>query len=260
MADRPILFSAPMVRALLEGRKTQTRRIINFPGVEKVLDFVKVGTDKEGRTVYEMKDARGQFVTRPAGKGFVDYHFSPRIGVGDRMWVRENVSAYDDVEADSLALIYEADERKVSLGNRNSVSEDVGEKWWLLHAYRTDNPDIDGGKRVPAIHMPRWASRLTLIVTDVRVERLQAISERDAEAEGVEWETADPPFCYVPGIWPHDLTAVGVEQSSTPFSACYLKLWDYINGAGSAAANPWVAAYTFRVVKQNIDQIDKVAA
>ena len=113
------------------------------------------------------------------------------------------------------------------------------------------------GKLRPSIHMPRRASRLTLRVEEVREERLRSISEADAFAEGVVFETADPPFCYVPGIWPHSLTAVGVEQSRTPAEDCYLKLWNHINGPGAAEANPLVYATTFSVEKANVDAILK---
>ncbi|QFI65747.1 hypothetical protein [Sinorhizobium alkalisoli] len=209
MTDRPILFSAPMVRALLDGRKTQTRRILK-PQPDDIL---------EGQAPRQL-----------------------RIAIGDRLWARETWQG-------------------LSFGDYQPTKSSICE---VRYAATDPCADLDAEARGypwrPSIFMPRWASRITLIVTDVRVERLQDISEKDAEAEGVEWETADPPFCYVPGIWPHDLTAVGVEQSSTPFSACYLKLWDYINGAGAASKNPWVAAYSFRVVKQNVDQIEPEAA
>ncbi len=235
MTDRPILFSAPMVRALLDGRKTQTRRLINFPGAEKVMDFVKVATDDEGRPVYEMKDAAGQFLTRPAGKGLVDYHFSPRIGIGDRLWVREtwqglSVGDYLPTKSSQCEVRYAATDPCADLD-----AEARGYPWR------------------PSIFMPRWASRLTLIVTDVRVERLQDISEKDARAEGVDVASADPKW---PGYRDYGNDAV----MNPAAKGSYRTLWDSINGAGAWAVNPWVAAYTFLVIKQNIDQIEKVAA
>lgn len=110
------------------------------------------------------------------------------------------------------------------------------------------------------IFMPRRASRLTLLVTDVRVERLQDISEGDAAAEGVELESADPPFHYVPGIWPHSITAVGVEEPGGRHAArSFAKLWGHINGSESWQANPWVVAVTFTVRARNIDQLAPIA-
>ncbi len=229
MADRPILFSGPMIKALLAGRKTQTRRLIGFPGIEKVLDFVKVATDNEGRPVYEMKDAAGQFVARPAGKGLVDYHFSPRIGVGDRLWVRETWSH----SGDHVFSISEA--RRALTG------------WAIYQA--DENNDYPHAKYWPSIHMPKEFSRMTLIVTDVRVERLQDISEADAIAEGAKQYSSSTKLSR-----PFNPDWKGIYREG------YAELWNEINGAGSWEANPWVAAYTFRVIKQNIDQIDREAA
>ncbi|QRY69151.1 hypothetical protein JVX98_13080 [Ensifer sp. PDNC004] len=233
MADRPILFSGPMVRALLAGRKTQTRRLVNFPGVEKVMDFVKVATDKDGRPVYEMKDAAGSFMSRPAGKGLVDYHFSPRIGVGDRLWVRETWSHTGDHDF--------------------SISEARMSPFGYAIYQADDNPDYPHAKFWPSIHMPREFSRLTLIVTDVRVERLQSISEADALAEGAE------PSKH-PGMDGGAMVLTDVPGVTVSPGVWYRWLWDEINGKGAWKANPWVVAYTFRVIKQNIDQIEKVAA
>ena len=129
--------------------------------------------------------------------------------------------------------------------------------------YRAGHGEQEGpGPRVdakwwPGIHMPREFSRLTLLVTDVRVQRLQDISEADAVAEGIDMESADPPFYYVPGIYPHNLTAVGVEQSRQPAIDSFAKLWGFINGPDDWAANPWVAAITFEVVRANIDQVQR---
>ncbi|MQU78435.1 hypothetical protein FB009_109215 [Sinorhizobium medicae] len=247
MTDRPILFSGPMVRALLDGRKTQTRRII------KPQPFASGYYD--GEIEINVIPANDQYpkafrfnANAVGGGAILEEVFEPRINAGDRLWVRENVSAYDDVEADSLALIYEADELKVSLGDRHSVSEDVGEKWWLLNAYRTDNPDIDGGKRVPSIHMPRWASRVTLIVTDVHVERLQDISEAEAIAEGAKQYSSST-----------KLSRAFNPDWKGIYRQGYAELWNAINGPGSWEANPWVAAYTFSVIRQNIDQIARAA-
>jgi hypothetical protein len=213
VTDRPILFSGPMVRALLDGRKTQTRRIIK-PGVgQKWLspallqsapsaEFVKGGAQFE-----HPKGGPLTWVTCPYGVP------------GDRLWVREAWATPND-----HAIIYRAnwqDDAKAR-GFDNIPLDDSGIRW------------------KPSIHMTRSASRLWLEITDVRVERLQAISETDAAAEGLtkigmEWGVPGPHWreCYSP------VTA-------------YLELWDRINGAGAAKSNPWVWAVSFDVRRGNL--------
>ncbi|RVL05138.1 hypothetical protein CN151_10875 [Sinorhizobium meliloti] len=199
MTDRPILFSAPMVRALLDDRKTQTRRTLK-PQPDNIL---------EGQIPRQL-----------------------RIAIGDRLWVRESFrgskgyDAYPPSTWSHWPVHYEAD-----------CAPDP-----------RDELEMNGRLR-PGIHMPRWASRLALIVTDVRVERLQDISEADAMAEGIE-QDSDGWRDY---LMPHTQCCGNAIDS-------YGTLWDHINGAGAWEANPWVAAYSFRVIKQNIDQIEKVAA
>lgn len=242
MSDLPILFSGTMVRALVAGTKTQTRRIIKFAGIEKVLDFVKVATDMEGRPVYEMKDANGQHIARPAGKGFVDYQFWPRFGVGDRLYVREH---------------WRAEARLDKKAPRDIKTNYPGVKY-----IATDEPDDFGieGKFRQGMHMPRWASRLTLVVTDVRVQKLQDITEVDAIAEGIT--------CHNVIVGNLGSTGHHIEITADRFfydggdddgfeyaEDAYAALWDQINGPGSSGTNPWVVAYTFEVIKGNIDQI-----
>lgn len=237
MVDRPILFSSAMVCALLDGRKTQTRRIIKFPGVEKVIDFELVGTElPSGVPVFEMKGADGRHMMRPAGKDVMSPHYSPRFAKGDRLFVRET---------------YSFDHRWTGL----KPSE---VQWHEPVWYWADGNPSDGDwtKPIPAIHQPRWASRLTLTVTDVRVQRLQEISEADAEAEGcpecsqchgVGWINSGPD-----GGW--QCTAKGCGD---PYVEQYARLWDHINGAGSWDANPWVCAISFEVHRRNIDEVAK---
>lgn len=217
MADRPILFSAPMVRALLReieqpgSGKTQTRRVINFEGIENVFEFVPVATDNEtGRRVYEMKDAAGQFFARPAGKHLSDYHFMPRYAPGGRLYVQEAwrvTRTLDHVAPRDL--------------DRTTIPE------WLA----TD-PELYSGRKRPGMFLPRWASRITLVVSEVRVQRLLDINEVDASAEGVESGFGGGP---------------AIED--------FICLWNSIHGAFASDRNPWVAAYTFRPILGNIDQV-----
>lgn len=191
MADLPIIFSAPMVRALLDGRKTQTRRVL--------------------------KDRLGVAGNRGAAEDLVRY------AVGDRLWVREAVTW-------------------------------VSAWGWR---YRADNDDLtekraagEVSKLTPSIHMPRRASRITLTVTDVRVQRLQDCSEADARAEGVVHNNAVRIDAPLP-LW----SVPGSSAGGRSPREAYATLWDEINGPGAWAQNPWVAAYTFTVARGNIDQL-----
>lgn len=259
MTDRPILFSAPMVRALLAGTKTQTRRIARLPEPSApILDFVKVGTETAtGRSVYEMKDKRGAAATIRAGKHCLDYHFTPPIAVGDRLWVRENFQpdppanhdAWDDHTCSFVE--WSGCGSKISdvppaLMNSGECVFAADEKWnGFCISWR------------PSIHMPRWASRLTLIVSDVRVERLQAISEADALSEGVEIASQSSHLARVNYYKNYDPNSFFRSTASAQES--FRSLWDSINGAGAWGENPWVVAYTFEVIAGNIDQVGRAA-
>ena len=192
MKERPILFSGPMVKAILDGSKTQTRR-----GVKQ---------DREG--LLDCKptpawDAFWQCVACPYGKP------------GDRLWVRETWSA--DAWFDGHAPNDIPDSAYIAyVSGRHAVA-------WPAAM----------GKVRASIHMPRWASRILLEVTDVRVERAQDISEADAQAEGVKVDGN--------GHAVRD-DVVNVGGARTAFA----ELWESINGAGSWAANPWVWVVEFR--------------
>lgn len=195
MKERPILFNAPMVRAILDGRKTQTRRI------------AKVTSEgcKEG------------FITPLAGfvPRSIENHISycPHGVAGDRLWVRETFSSH--------------------IGNYGESIE---------YAYRATHDDRYGPWK-PSIHMPRSASRILLEVTNVRVERLQDISEEDAVAEGIEQE---------PGTshWKnYDTSPGGWRYWESPIQS-YRTLWESINGKGSWDLNPWVWVVEFNVPKK----------
>lgn len=218
MTDRPILFSAPMVRALLGGRKTQTRRIhftqspVMTPkcdnGCEPRLTKMCICPTCNRRTVTETK-----------------------VHVGDRLYVREHwrcEGRYDDFKPsdlkDGVPIYYVADPDP-----------------------RDSDPGCAGRFR-QGMHMPRWASRLTLTVTDVRVERLQNISEADAFAEGVWHGNTFNRFA-------DDLAASCQDDRWFPTATdWYRDLWDRINGFAAWEENPWVVAYTFTVIQKNIDE------
>lgn len=220
MTDRPVIFSAPMIRALLAGTKTQTRRILKpQPHLMSDKGLSYIGVD---------------------GKGH-----KPRIEVNDRLWVRETWSGHH-VFSDTPP----AQRESFSTPDGPYLREDV----WLWADGEPTGGDYE--KPRPGIHMPRWASRLTLDVTAVRIQRLQDISPVDARDEGVNRRSNKVRQMWLFG-------ASGEQRADTYLRACvweYEDLWNSINGAGSWDANPWVVAYTFTVQRGNIDQIAKVAA
>jgi hypothetical protein len=231
MADRPILFSAPMVRALLAGTKTQTRRAIpdkmqgSYSNYE---DWYRNVTDGDPTS---HRWGRDYFLQRL------------RIQKGDRLWVRE---------AFMPAPIEVAPEAPRS--TTWNIAYAAGGQAELT-APPDYNPMLYNYERwSPSIHMPRWASRITLTVTDVRVQRLQDISEADALAEGIDHAPNSAFNLRTGGYSP------GFEYRNDGYSnlpGAYLRkwqeVWTDINGPGAWAANPWVAAYTFTVERRNID-------
>ena len=176
MKERPILFSAPMVRALLAGTKTQTRRVI--------------------------KPRHLAFFNQDAAAMLSDWNERPLPygKPGDRLWVRE-------------------------------TWHDASSSLHSCALYRADGIDLHWDKWTPSIHMPRWASRITLEITSVRVERLQEISEADAQAEG--W-TRRPEVSTDPQVH---------KEAARDW---FMDLWESINGPGSWDANPWVWVIEFK--------------
>ncbi|MEE4694759.1 hypothetical protein V2K91_05865 [Pseudomonas alliivorans] len=209
--ERPMLFSAPMVRVILSGQKTVTRRALKVqPRIDASGNFC-VGGANYGQDIYG----------KPVTKHFVRSD-CPYGQPGDRLWVREAWQA--DAQVDSVAP------RDLSQGEPIQYPADG--------AYRqTGCSMITPGKTRPSIHMPRWVSRILLEITDVRVERLQDISRSDIRAEGLE--------C------PPELASDDVSPNYRDwYPAAWRDLWESINGAESWNANPWVWAVEFKQVKQ----------
>ncbi|WP_164826888.1 hypothetical protein [Sinorhizobium meliloti] len=238
MTDRPILFSGPMIRALLAGRKTQTRRLLKPQPPEwatscqqpTMLNALHQWVPSGLWAWSEEEQSPPRPLRRwPVNADGEHYWLRPRFSIGDRLWVRETWAP----------LTY--------LTHNDPGPQAIIDGGF----YRADGGTVDGevSRWKPSIFMPRHASRLTLIVTDVRVERLQDISEADAIAEGAKQYSSSTKLSR-----PFNADWKGIYREG------YAELWNDINGAGSWEANPWVAAYTFTVIKQNIDQIEKVAA
>jgi hypothetical protein len=223
MTERPIPFSAEMVRAILDGRKTQTRRNIKYttehrgpinpayleahkdhPGWKDICPYGQPG---------DLLWVREPFCAHWGAPPY-DAPQSYRIVTGDELppIEQENGDFYQPVPSDIMTIWYEAE------GNKPFHME------WKL-------PD----------EMPRWASRITLRITDIRVERLQDISEDDARAEGAMWHDGGT---YWHSGWRHDYSDVHADAYSS-----FERLWNHINGPGAWDANPWVWAISFERVK-----------
>jgi len=251
MKERPILFSAPMVRALLDGSKTQTRRIVKKVGLAAPAPQSVIG----GAATY----ASGMVAHCPYGHP------------GDRIWVRETFRLTDTFDLDSPSRV---GERCVDAGYKTpwapiQYEADGRRRDW----HHVGTPPHDGtepatGKTRVSIHMPRWASRILLEIVSVRVERLNDCSEADAKAEGVMQLDADNnprPEVRTKDGWQLCPTCGGTGLRSTlgtgggvnfdvDCSDCdthlklYRHLWEAINGAGNWATNPWVWVIEFQRV------------
>lgn len=214
MKEHPILFSGPMVHAILEGRKTQTRRVLRDQPC-KLQDFNRGHLSIRVRgSVYQAFSAKLPPVRCPYGQP------------GDRLWVRE--SHWMD-RRDPLCAVMDVDGFVV---DTHPASSATGTSVEDMDALRRNK----FWRKRPSIHMPRWASRITLEITGVRVERLRDISEDDAIAEGIERDT---------GMWRH--YGCPTQAWIHPRDS-YRSLWESINGPGSWDANPFVWAVEFRRV------------
>jgi hypothetical protein len=206
MKEHPILFSAPMVRALLDGSKTQTRRVVK-PWVVSDLTHKPVPADLE-----YLPDFTCYRSTCPYGQP------------GDRLWVREAFRLVRTVpggaDGDKIPPSMFLDStRKFEADGSTSLPDG----WMRVF-----------GKLRPGIHMPRWASRITLEITGVRVERLRDISPEDCWVEGIQ-----------------EMRDAGDENGELRGSVKqdYQALWESINGPGSWDANPWVWVVEFKRVE-----------
>jgi hypothetical protein len=208
MKEIPILFSGEMVRAILEGRKTQTRRIVK-PQPETY--------QGESGLQFELPG----WHTSLGAKRFTEFS---KIQIGYRLWARETTwHIQHGNTCNGTAVIYRADDYCETFPNRKPTGK--------LCCWR------------PSIHMPRWASRLTLEVTGVRVERLEDISETDAIAEGMDT------IRFTPGDYSHPTYDLNKSIAQNNFSS----LWDslYAKRGFGWDANPWVWVIEFKKANQN---------
>ena len=225
MGDKPIIFSAPMVRALLDGRKTQTRRLLKRPSWGQSKGW------PEG--IMNEQNLDGTLSWFDAETGCLARLPIPQPG--DRLYVREALRMGFDFGTPICHATYAADGADLDLTPTGA-----------LHWAETRKRNA-----IPSIHMPRWASRLTLTVTDVRVQRLQDISEDDARSEGIKPIKSGRGF-YDPTI-PDAAVRFGKWTSTARQGFC--RLWNSIHGPDAWDANPWSVALTFIVLRGNINQI-----
>ncbi|HHS9950822.1 TPA: hypothetical protein ACTW58_001842 [Klebsiella quasipneumoniae subsp. similipneumoniae] len=210
MKERGMIFNGEMVRALLDGRKTQTRRPIKW----KQTRFTEIGEREDGSKWPWSEDAE---------HACDFWHPCPFGAVGDRIWVRETFCTVDDTQ----------------YGGGKWVDYRATPKFEASHPAGWDCApnDAEALKWRPSIHMPRWASRILLEITNVRVERLNAISQADAIAEGA------PPSH--PSI-----DCVSQEYGFPDFSRSWFgQTWQHIYGEESWDANPWVWVIEFERVE-----------
>lgn len=227
MTDRPILFSAPMVQAILKGRKTMTRRIIKPQPDENGVSYMKNAPldyeqiYKQEWKPYKWDNENGEAITKHPPYGYP----------GDRLWVRETSLIWT---TDSDDIVYATD------SNYDACRSDMRK----LRKMGYPNDRLGNWKVIPSIFMPRSASRITLRITNIRVERLQDISMSDAIREGVEeddmfngavkgYKAYDDPECEFPSVDPR---------------MSFFSLWRLINGDQSYLSNPWVWVIEFKVL------------
>lgn len=213
--DRPIIFSAAMVRAILAGEKTQTRRIVKPQPI--------------GNADVQFRLAAS--VTLEGGKQLRCPYAGKRGEALPRLWVRETCRAHE-LDSGLDGVLYLADNAFIPIEN----TEEASERWVELATYGMTKSGRVERRIVPSIHMPRWASRIAIEIVGIRVERLNDISEEDALAEGSRAWSAE------------QATPVrDIPQEETRL--IYRQLWESINGHDSWDDNPWVWVIEFRRVR-----------
>lgn len=239
MKEKPILFSGPMVRAILDGSKTQTRRIIKGSPADV---SPQVGKNDQPTGIW--------YVSEPIYPRVVKATNCPYGVVGDRLWVRETWQPIRRDTPEEGEARFQAAQTVKTLEDLYAWSEMPSGNGETHYMYAADfgdwayDPESDLKPWKPSIHMPRVASRISLEVTGVRVERLQSISYQDTLAEGIadKWE----PFCDCENFCNG---GPGCADSVALTIAAYQELWEQINGIGAWDLNPWVWVVEFKRVK-----------
>jgi hypothetical protein len=234
MSEKPILFSAPMIRALLAETKTQTRRPVKWRGLEPGLNlqFSGLSVERCGSHFVLTSPTRDSYAHRSVPQP------CPYGNPGDTLWVRETwTGCWGPLLKHRPFGKLVTDGAFRQRGGEISYATDQC-PLQVFYAADDEARPLDHLKWRPSIHMPRAASRITLEITGVRVERLNDISEVDAIDEGIG------EFI---GGWAC-LTDDAPQQAGATPQQGYRYLWERINGAGSWDANPWVWCVSFRRV------------
>lgn len=225
MKERPILFSEPMVRAILEGRKTQTRRLVKDCDIKGRRKLLPGELDTVGSFLDDNK--AGEFCA------YLQKYEGVKLGVascpygepGDRLWVREAFAyckiARDHEGKDRIYSCHRFDSDRVLYRADTGLRDDLRAVAWR-----------------PSIHMPRLASRITLEITEIRVQRLQDISEDDVWKEGVDRSH-----------WRYDIDGECWPASDSQARQWFRPIWESIHGPDSWELNPWVWAISFNRVE-----------
>lgn len=214
MKESPILFSTDMVKAILEGRKTQTRRMIK-PQPKENMQYFGWKTPEYLEVAFG-KDTK------------IDSLHKPRFGdIGDMLWVRETFCLTQPTHPEAYHFGYKCGIMLIS-------------DWEASEKYDFSKPDV----WKPSIHMPKEAARIWLQITDVRVERLQDISDEDAIAEGIEKHPDDKTNIHYRNYHHKDFLMITPKYS-------FKTLWESIHSYDSWDANPWVWVISYNVLSRN---------
>jgi hypothetical protein len=239
MNVKPILFSTPMVFGIITKQKTQTRRLLK-PQPETMLGPAHI-EHNPGTCTFDLHFGARFNGTRFVGSRRMQIVSTP-YAPGDLLWVRETWGVGTrpcPSEGWVDGIEYRADE----------IDDDCAPLYSVTPPDGVEMPEPGGGWK-PSIFMPRWISRLTLKVTEVRIERLNSITEEDALAEGVVFH--EKRGFIVPGVNHPNKVFPYLARSTA--REMYAALWDTINGSGAWGQNPWVVAYTFTAHGVNVDE------
>lgn len=246
MADKPISISNALMRSLVEGQKTQFREVAHF-------------IHPDGDDCWSMhKEGASHLLIPTSDVPALGPDYAP-YAVGDRLWVRESFNVFQfsqdgenvwPVPISKLKEYREAEDKSFRYGTPKVIyrESDRARNWFSEQPWRT-----------PVV-MGRWASRFTLTVTEVRVERLQNISEADAKCEGLSYQSKDGLFKYGVADWdglPGNRNGGWLWEYWHPDPIkVYARLWNITNGVDSWDANPWVMAIKFHLHRCNIDKME----
>ncbi|HFZ1094875.1 TPA: hypothetical protein ACIJTY_000356 [Klebsiella oxytoca] len=232
MTERGMIFNGEMVRAILNGRKTQTRRIVNWHGLNEGLNLKFSGL--------KAREYPNGWVIESDNRSSSEWRCKPTLcpfgSVGDRIWVRETFSCIgneDGHPVDAKGNLCSREEAQ-RIYRASAIQKPNNYGLWSS----PDGFDFEGAW-TPSIHMPRWASRILLEITNVRVERLNSIHDVDAMREGIQNLTTCSHA---------DFGIPGVVNAQHPVRAFQL-LWESIYGADNWKANPWVWVIEFKRVE-----------